>query len=381
MPNNTDKRDYYDVLGISRDASADDIKRAYRSLARQHHPDVNKEPEAERKFKEINEAYEVLSDDKKRRTYDTHGHAAFNGGGGAGPAGFGGFGGFSSPGAGGFGDIFDMFFGAGASGRPANGPVDGDDIRVDIELTLEEVVSGSEKQIQYHRLESCEVCYGTGARPGTKPESCPVCKGSGAVRHTQNSILGTFSTTSACSRCRGEGKIIGSPCGQCAGRARVRKTVEKKVTIPPGVDNGTRMRVPGMGDAGQRGGDPGDLYVMMVVARHEIFERRGNDLYCEVPISFAVAALGGKVTVPLVNGVEELAIPEGTQTGASFRLRGKGVPDAYGRGHGDLHVVVRVQVPTKLNPDQKQLLKAFAESVGDHVDLGDKGLFGRIFGK
>jgi molecular chaperone DnaJ len=371
----TDKRDYYEVLGISRNASAEEIKRAYRTLARQHHPDVNKEPGAEHKFKEINEAYEVLSDNTKRRTYDSYGHAAFNGGGA--PGGFGGFGGGA---AGGFGDIFDMFFGAGA-GRTANGPIEGEDIRADVELTLEEVVAGAERTVQYHRLESCDGCSGTGARPGTRPDTCPVCRGAGAVRQTQNSILGTFSTTTTCSRCRGEGKVIASPCSQCSGRARVRKIVEKTVNIPPGVDNGTRMRVPGQGDAGQRGGEPGDLYIMIMVRQHDVFERRGNDLICEVPISFATAALGGKISIPVVGGTDELQIPEGTQTGTSFRQRDKGVPDAYGRGRGDLHVVVKVQVPTRLTAEQKNLLRQFAESVGDHVgSTEDKGLLGRIFG-
>lgn len=373
----TDKRDYYEVLGISRNATAEDIKRAYRTLARQHHPDVNKAPEAEHRFKEINEAYEVLSDANKRRTYDSYGHAAFNGG--SGPAGFGGFGG-GGAGAAGFGDIFDMFFGAGA-GRTAQGPIEGDDIRVDVELTLEDVVSGAERTVQYHRLESCDVCYGTGARAGTKPETCPACRGAGVVRHTQNSILGTFSTTTTCGRCRGEGKIIGSPCAQCSGRGRVRKIVEQTINIPPGVDNGTRMRLSGQGDAGQRGGDPGDLYVMIFVRQHEIFERRGNDLYCEVPISFATAALGGRTTVPVVGGTDDLQIPEGTQTGSSFRLRDRGVPDVNGRGRGDLHVVVKVQVPPRLSPEQKLLLKQFAEAIGDTVDAHeDKGLLGRIFG-
>jgi molecular chaperone DnaJ len=374
----TDKRDYYDVLGISRTATAEEIKRAYRTLARQHHPDVNKAPEADHQFKEINEAYEVLSDTDKRRTYDSYGHAAFSGAGAAGAGGFGGFG--AASGAGGFGDIFDMFFGAGG-GRNAQGPIEGDDIRVDVQLTLEEAVSGAERTVQYHRLESCDTCYGTGARAGTKPETCPGCRGAGVVRHTQNSILGTFSTTTTCTRCRGEGKIVGSPCATCSGRGRVRKIVERTVNIPPGVDNGTRMRLTGQGDAGQRGGDPGDLYVMIFVRQHDTFERRGNDLFCEVPVSFSTATLGGRITVPVVAGTDELQIPEGTQTGASFRLRDKGVPDVNGRSRGDLHVIVKVQVPTRLSPEQKQLLKQFAESVGETVDTHEeRGLFGRIFG-
>lgn len=370
--NMTDKRDYYEVLGVSRTAAAEEIKRAYRTLARQYHPDVNSEPEADHKFKEINEAYEVLSDANKRRTYDSYGHAAFNGGGAQ--SGFGGFGG------GGFGDIFDMFFGAGA-GRTAQGPIEGDDIRVDVELTLEEVVSGAERTVQYQRLETCDTCHGHGARPGTQPETCPACRGAGVVRHTQNSILGTFSTTTTCSRCRGEGKIIASPCTQCNGRGRARKNVEQTIDIPPGVDNGTRMRMARQGDAGLRGGPPGDLYVMIFVRQHEFFERRGNDLYCEAPISFATAAMGGKITVPVIGGADELHIPEGTQTGASFRLRDKGVPDVNGRGRGDLHVIVRVRVPTRLSAEQKQLLKQFADAVGDSVDTQeDKSFLGRIFG-
>jgi molecular chaperone DnaJ len=370
----TDKRDYYDVLGVSRNSSAEEIKRAYRTLARQHHPDVNKAPEAEHKFKEINEAYEVLSDESKRKTYDSYGHAAFNGG--AGASGFGGFGG----GAAGFGDIFDMFFGQGG-GRTAHGPIEGDDIRVDVELTLEEVVSGAERNVQYHRLEGCETCGGGGAKPGTKADTCPNCRGAGVVRHTQNSILGTFSTTTTCGKCRGEGKVITSPCAQCSGRGRVRKVVDKTITIPPGVDSGTRMRVPGQGDAGQRGGESGDLYVMIFVREHEIFERKGNDLFCEVPVTFATATLGGKINVPVIGGTETMPIPEGSQTGSSFRLRDKGVPDAYGRGRGDLHVIIKVQVPTRLSAEQKQLLKQYAEAVGDTLEPNeDKSFLGRIFG-
>lgn len=374
----TDKRDYYEVLGISRTSTAEEIKRAYRTMARQHHPDVNKDPQSEHTFKEINEAYEVLSDATKRRTYDSYGHAAFNGGGG-GASGFGGFGGFSATGMG-FEDILGTIFGQGAA-RPNHGPAEGDDIRVDIEMTLEEVVSGAERTVQYHRLEGCDVCSGNGARQGTKPETCPACRGAGVVRHTQNNFIGTFSTTTTCGRCRGEGKIVASPCVPCGGRGRVRKVAEKTIQIPHGVENGSRMRVSGGGDAGMRGGDAGDLYVMIFVKEHETFERRGNDIFCEVPISFVTAALGGHIRVPVVGGSDEMQVPEGTQTGATFRIRGKGIPGLHNRGRGDLHVIVKVQVPTRLSPDQRLILTQFAESLGEDVEQPEeRSILGRIFG-
>jgi molecular chaperone DnaJ len=373
-----DKRDYYEVLGVSRTASAEEIKRAYRNLARKYHPDVNKATDAEARFKEINEAYEVLNDDARRRTYDRFGHEGLNGGAAAGGPGFG------AGGMGGFGDIFDIFFGAGGGRAAASGSAAerGEDLRHDIEITLEEAALGAEKTIRFNRLENCDLCKGTGAKPGTTLDACPTCRGTGYVRHTQNTLLGTFQTTATCGRCRGEGRIVQNPCPQCAGSGRMRKSRERAVKIPAGVDSGARVRLAGEGDAGMRGGDPGDLYIVLYVRPHEVFERRNNDIYCEVPISFARAALGSQITVPTLTGEEKIAVPEGTQSGASFRLRGKGIPDLQGRGTGDQYVIVKVQVPTKLSPDQKLMLRQFAQTLGENVEApADKGFLGRIFGK
>lgn len=368
-----DKRDYYDVLGVSRTASAEEIKRAYRNLARKYHPDVNKQKDAEARFKEINEAYEVLSDEGKRKQYDRFGHNGPEAGMGS-P--------FAGAGFGGFGDIFDVFMGMGGGRAAASGSVAerGDDLRQDLELTLEEAVLGTQKTFRYTRLETCDLCGGSGAKPGTSADNCPNCRGSGYVRHTQTTMIGTFQTTSTCPRCRGEGRVVTTPCGQCSGNGRVRKTRERNVRIPPGVDTGSRIRLAGDGDAGIRGGDPGDLYVVIHVKPHEVFERRGNDLYCEVPISFARAALGGSITVPTIDGEEKLEIPEGTQSGAVFKLRDRGAPDLNGRGKGHEFVVLRVQVPTKLSTDQRALLKQFARSLGENVEeTAEKGFLGKLF--
>jgi molecular chaperone DnaJ len=366
----TDKRDYYEVLGVSRNATAEEIKRAYRSLARKNHPDVNREPEAETLFKEINEAYEVLSQEDKRRVYDTYGHQGLNG------AGFGG-------GAGGFSDIFDMFFGmrgGPGAGGPASMAEHGDDLRHDLEITLEESARGVEKTIRFNHLESCDICDGSGASPGSSVETCQVCRGSGYVRHVQNTLLGTFQTQTVCSRCRGQGRVVQSPCGQCHGEGRIRKTRERTIKIPAGVDNGSRIRLAGEGDAGVRGGDAGDLYIVIFVQPHEIFERRNNDLYCEIPISFARAALGGEIMVPTIDGEERINIPEGTQTHTRFRLRDKGIPDVSGRRRGDLFVVARVEVPTRLSAEQKELLRQLAQAFGESPDgAEDKGFLNRLF--
>lgn len=371
----TKKRDYYEVLSISRTATYEEIKQSYRSLARKYHPDVNKDPDADSHFKEINEAYEVLSDGDKRKVYDRFGHEGLNGGPGPG-AGFGG------AGMGGFGDIFDMFFG-GNVGRSGGGSVAerGDDLRHDVEITLEEASSGVEQAIKYTCMENCDLCSGSGAQPGTKIETCPNCRGTGYVRHTQNTLLGTFQTTTTCARCRGAGRAIGTPCTQCNGAGRMRKTRERTIKLPPGVDSGSRIRLSGEGDAGMRGGENGDLYVVIYVKPHDIFERRDKDIYCEVPISFVRAALGGQVVVPTIGGQEKITLPEGTQSGTSFRLKEKGLPDLNGRGRGDEYVIVRVQVPTKLAQDQKLVLQQFAASMGEPVELPEeKGFLGRLFG-
>ncbi|HSV73972.1 MAG TPA: molecular chaperone DnaJ [Chthonomonadales bacterium] len=371
----SEKRDYYEVLGVSRNASTEEIKRAFRNLARRYHPDVNKASNAEARFREINEAHEVLSDEAKRRAYDRFGHEALNG-----AAADGGFG-FGPAGFGGFTDIFDAFFGQGGQGASsATVAARGDDLRIDIQLTLEEAVLGAEKSLAYARLERCEVCTGTGAEPGTHPETCPVCRGAGHVRSTRSTLLGTFQTTATCGRCRGEGRVIPSPCQQCGGSGRMRRQRERSVRIPAGIDTGSRVRLQGEGDAGIRSGEPGDLYVHTHVQPHEVFERRGNDLYCEVPISFARAALGGKVTVPRIDGTEELDIPAGTQPGSTFRLRDRGAPDLGGRGRGHQYVIVQVQVPTKLSGEQRQLLRELARSLGEEAEeADDRGILGRLF--
>ena len=365
----TQKRDYYEVLGVTRTASTVEIKSAYRNLARRYHPDVNRDPEAETRFKEIAEAYEVLAHEDKRKAYDAYGHQGVNGG-----AGFSGFG------AGGFGEFFDMFFRQAGGGGPVSLAEDGDDLRHDEELTLEEAARGVERTIRYAHLENCDICEGSGASPGSNVETCPTCRGVGYVRHTQNTLLGTFQTQTVCGRCRGQGQTIETPCQQCGGAGRMRKTRERTIRIPAGVDNGSQIRIAGEGDSGLRGGHPGDLYVVIFVKPHEVFERRNNDLYAEIPISFARASLGGRIRVPTIDGEEAIDLPEGTQTGTRFRLRGKGVPDVGGRGKGDLYVAVRVDVPTKLNAEQKQILRQLAESFGESPDgADDKGFLSKLF--
>jgi molecular chaperone DnaJ len=367
-------RDYYEVLGVSKTASAEEVKRAYRNLARKFHPDVNKASDAADKFKEIQSAYDVLSDENKRRQYDRYGHEAANGGV---DAGFGGF-------PGGVGDIFDIFFGQATRGATGGSTVvRGDDLREDMELTLEEVATGVEKTIRFQRMESCETCQGSGSKPGTSADTCPQCHGTGQLRFSQSTLLGTFHSTQTCTRCRGTGKVITSPCGTCNGSGRNRKTRERTVKIPPGADSGMRLRLVGEGDAGERGGPAGDLYLVLYVQDHPTFERHGNDVYCEVPISFARAALGGTVEVPILGGKEDLKIPEGTQSGHRFTLRGKGIPDINGRGKGDQHVIVQVQVPTRLTAEQRELLKQFAATTGEQLNQSQEqkgGILGRIFG-
>lgn len=369
-----DKRDYYDVLGVPRSASADEIKKAYRRLARKHHPDVNpNDNDADVRFKEINEAYEVLSNSEKRDMYDRFGHNAVNGG----PGGFGGF----DVDFGGFGDIFDMFFGGGARQATRERPVAerGSDLRYDLELTLEEAATGVERKIRLNRLETCSVCLGSGAAPGSHPETCMMCHGTGQVRQQQQTFLGTQIRISSCPRCRGEGHIISDPCDECRGQGRARKTMEKAVRVPAGVDDGMRIRIPGEGEAGIRGGAPGDLYIITNIKPHEIFQRRGNDIWCEVPVSFAQAALGATIKVRTLSGEENLHIAEGTQNDEVYTLRGMGMPDPRGRGRGDLNAVVKVQTPTKLSEEQRDILKQFAEMRGESLERHEeKGFFERM---
>lgn len=369
------KRDFYEVLEIDRSADAAEIKTAYRRLARKYHPDVNPEDHsAEDKFKEVQAAYEVLSDDSKRQVYDRYGHDAPGGfPGGAGAQGF----------SGGFGDIFDIFFngsqGGGRGGR--GGPQRGADLHYDLEVTLEEAFAGVEKQIRIPRIETCETCSGSGAAAGTSPETCPACAGQGQVRHTQNTILGTFQTMAPCTRCGGRGKIVKTPCPECQGQTRVRRTRDLTISVPAGVDNDMQMPLKGEGEAGALNGPSGDLYVEFHVKPHPLFERRGRDLFTEVPITFTQAALGDEITITTVGGEKgSVTVPEGTQTGTSFRLRSQGMPDVM-RGstqRGDLNVAVKVEVPTKLDDEEKKLLRQLASLRGEKVTHESKGFFERV---
>jgi molecular chaperone DnaJ len=369
------KRDYYEVLGVSRNASADELKKAYRKLARQHHPDANpgNKEEAEAKFKEISEAYAVLSDPEKRANYDRFGHAGADG------QGFGGFEGFGD--FGGLGDIFEMFFGGGG-GRRRNGPERGNDIRADMELNLKEAAFGLEREIKVPRIETCGTCGGNGAAPGSKPQTCTTCGGSGQMQFAQNTPFGRIVQSRTCDRCRGTGKIIEKSCPTCRGDGQVRKTRNIKVKVPPGVDNGSRLRLSGEGEAGVRGGPPGDLYVYIHVKPHRVFKREGDDLICEVPVSFTQAALGDELDVPTLEGTEKLRIPEGTQSGTIFRIRGKGVPHVNGYGRGDQHVRIQVVTPSKLTEKQKELLREFARLSSDNQktygSTSEKGFFGKM---
>ncbi|MFC6332468.1 molecular chaperone DnaJ [Paenibacillus septentrionalis] len=343
------KRDYYEVLGVGKDASTDDIKKAYRKLARQYHPDVNKAADAEEKFKEVKEAYDVLSDDGKRSTYDQFGHVDPNQGmGGAGGADFGGF-----------GDIFDMFFGGGGRQRDPNAPQRGNDLQYTMTVEFVEAVFGKETEVTIPREESCDTCHGSGAKPGTSPKVCTTCHGTGQQEVVQNTPFGRIANRRVCQTCRGTGKIIVDKCGTCHGNGRVRKQRRIKVTIPAGVDDGQQIRISGEGEGGKNGGPAGDLYIVLRVKSHEYFDREGDDIYLEVPITFAQAALGDEIEVPTLTERVKMKIPAGTQTGKYFRLKGKGVPKLRGIGNGDQHIKVTVVTPTNLSDEQKELLRQF----------------------
>ncbi|MCS3923213.1 molecular chaperone DnaJ [Methanosalsum natronophilum] len=358
----TTARDYYEILGLSKDASAEDIKKAYRKLAMKYHPDRNKEADSEDKFKEISEAYAVLSDPEKRKKYDQFGHAGINGQYTEEDifrnADFGDI--FGE--MGGLGDIFDMFFGGGgARSRRRRGPTPGSDLRYDLSITLEEAATGTEKKINVPRMENCETCGGSGAKPGTDPKTCSTCQGRGQVTRAQNTPFGRFMTTTPCRDCRGEGRIIDTPCAECRGNGKVKKVRKISVKVPKGADTGVRLMVRGEGEAGEPGAPPGDLYVFINVEPHDKFERFGDDIVYEVPISFTQAALGDSIMVPTLHGKVKMNIPEGTQTHSLFRLKGKGMPRLQGRGEGDQHVRVIVRTPTNLTKSQKELLKKLEE--------------------
>ena len=376
------KRDYYEVLGVDKSASEDDIKKAYRKLAKQYHPDLHPgDKECEEKFKELNEAAQVLGDPEKRRKYDQFGFAAFDpnagfgGGGGAGFGDFGGFGGF-----GGFGDIFgdlgDIFGFGGGAGRQANGPRRGESVRVGVTLTFEEAAFGCKKEISVGRVEECPDCHGSGCAAGTTAETCPDCKGTGTVRTTKRTPFGMVQSTGPCQRCGGSGKIIHQPCPTCRGKGAVRRNKKITVNIPAGIDDGQTISLKGQGSAGTNGGPAGDLLVTVAVRESDRFERDGSNVLSEVEISFTQAALGAEIQADTIDGPVKLTIPEGTQSGTVFRLRGKGIPHVRGTGRGDQYVTVTVAVPRNLSSAQKEALRAYARTMGEGVEE-PSGIFGK----
>ncbi|APB36478.1 MAG: molecular chaperone DnaJ [Heyndrickxia faecalis] len=369
------KRDYYEVLGVAKDASKDEIKKAYRKLSKKYHPDINKAPDAAEKFKEIQEAYEVLSDDQKRAQYDQFGHAGPNQGFGGGN----GFGGFSSSDFDSFGfeDIFSTFFGGGRRNDP-NAPRQGADLQYTMTLEFEEAVFGKETDIRIPREETCDTCHGTGAKPGTHPKECPHCHGTGQLNTEQSTPFGRIVNRRVCHYCGGTGKIITDKCKTCGGTGKVKKRRKIHVKIPAGIDDGQQLRVAGQGEPGINGGPAGDLYIIFHVRPHELFERDGDDIYCEIPIAFTQAALGDEIEVPTLHGKVKLKIPAGTQSGTKFRLRGKGVPNVHGHGTGDQHVITRIVTPTKLTERQKQLLREFAEVSGEVPDEQSSNFFDKM---
>jgi len=350
------KRDFYDILGVNRDASEEEIKKAYRKLAMKHHPDRNPDnPKSEEHFKEAKEAYEILSDSQKRAAYDQYGHAGVDPQSGMG-------GGFGGAGAGGFSDafggIFDEIFGGGRSSGGRSNVYRGADLRYNLEITLEQAAFGTETKIRIPTMEACEPCKGTGAKPGTQPKTCPTCQGSGQVRIQQ----GFFSIQQTCPKCHGTGKFIAEPCGSCHGAGRVKQHKTLAVKIPAGVDEGDRIRLSGEGEHGVNGGPSGDLYVQIHLKAHPVFQREQNDLHCEMPISFTTAALGGEIEIPTLDGAANLKIPAETQSGKIFRLRGKGIKGVRSHNHGDLLCHVVVETPVNLTDRQKELLRELDES-------------------
>ena len=371
------QEDYYELLGVSKSATADELKKAYRKKAVQYHPDKNPgNKEAEEMFKKVSEAYDVLSDAEKRAAYDRYGHAAFQGGMGGGPRGGAGGGGFHDPfdifrevfGRQGGGGIFDEMFGGGGGGDSSR---DGADLRYDLEITLEEAARGAQKEISFRKNVTCDRCEGSGAEPGSKRVTCPTCRGAGQVRRSGGII--TFTQT--CPTCGGAGQKIEKPCTACRGEGRVPKSTKLNVRIPAGVDTGSRLRSAGNGEAGVAGGQSGDLYIVLTVKEHELFERHGDDLFCEIPIKFTLATLGGTIEVPTLFGKASLKIPAGTQSGTTFRLRDKGMPSLRAGRQGDQLVRVHVEVPTTLSSEQRKLLEEFAKISGDASEPTSKSFF------
>ena len=374
-----EKRDYYEVLGVEKGASEDEIKKAYRKLAKANHPDLHPgDKECEERFKEINEAYEVLSDPDKRAKYDQFGHAAFDpSAGGPGGAGFGGFGGFGDIFGGGFGDIFGDIFGGGFGGGQSqrSGPRRGENLRVRLNITFEEAAFGCEKEINVGRVEQCPDCKGNGCAPGTTPEVCPDCKGSGQVKTTQRTPFGMMQQNTRCNKCKGRGKIIHSPCGTCHGIGSIRRQHKVSISIPAGIDDGQTISLRGQGNAGVNGGPAGDVIVHVTVKADPMFERDGYDVTIHVPITFSQAVLGDDVEVPTVDGRIVQHIPEGTQSGTKFRLRGQGIQYLNGRGRGDQYVIVDVEIPKKVTRAQREALKAFEDSMKEDNYEKRKGFF------
>lgn len=374
-----EKRDYYEVLELDRSVTEVEIKRAYRKMARKYHPDINKDDGAEERFKEVNEAYEVLSDPQRRAAYDRFGHAGVNGGQGGDPFGGGGFAG--SP----FSDLFDSFFGsaAGGTGR-ASAPPRGSDIQVSITLSFEEAVFGVEKDVEIDRLETCDVCDGSRMKDGKQPQTCATCGGAGEVRRVQQTILGQFMTSGPCPTCHGEGVIITDPCDACRGRGRRRQYRTISVTVPAGVDDNATLRLTGQGEdaptTGGRSGQAGNLYVKVSVKPHKIFERHGKAIHSQVGINVAQAALGDEVEIKTIDGPVMFRIPSGTQSGQQFRLREKGVPDLRGGTRGDQIVTIQVVTPTKLTDEQRAMFEELASSLGSDIQQqpNSKGFFGRM---
>ncbi len=366
-------RDYYDTLGVPRGAADAEIKRAFRKLAQQWHPDVNTDPSAQERFKEINEAYQILSDPQQRRAYDMFGQAGV---GGAGPEGFGSFGGFQ-----GFGDLFDAFFGGAAAGGQARRarPPSGSDLRYDLRISFEESIRGAEKEIEFTALDRCATCSGTGAEPGSASVRCPQCNGQGEIRQVRSTMLGQMVNVTVCPRCRGEGSVVETPCHECHGEGRIQRKRKLRVVIPAGIDEGHQMRLTGEGEAGPRGGPAGNLYVAVHVEEHPVLRRETTELFFHLPLSVTQAALGARVTVPTAEGEEEIEVKAGTQPGAEIRLRGRGVPNLRRPGvRGDLHILVDVQVPTRLSKRQRELLEALAAESGERPAPKPGGIFDKV---
>ena len=366
-------RDYYEILGVPKDATEDEIKSSYRNLAKKYHPDLNPDnkEEASEKFKEATEAYEILSDSNKRKKYDLFGHAGVNGQTGGYSQGFGGFEDI-------FGDFMGDFFGGGFTDSRRNGPVKGADLRYDLDLSFEEAVFGTEKEIEIRKHESCRTCNGTGVEPGSSKETCPKCNGTGEVRYAQQSILGQFVRVGTCDECNGTGEVIINKCKVCHGTGHELKNKKIRVKIPAGVNTGSIISIREEGEAGLRGGSSGDLFVFINVSAHDIFKRNGNDIYFTIPISFTEAALGAEIEIPTLEGNMKYTLPEGTQTGTEFRLKSKGIPNVKGVGRGSLYFTVDVQTPQNLNEKQKELLKEFAKESGEYHKREKKRFFDKM---